>query len=67
MIPAFRYPDKVWVVVLPLVALQQGIIQKCTRRGVDAVECNLRYTAEARVVDVSVEHGIREEYRTFLK
>lgn len=66
MLPAFMFPDRIVIVIVPLIALQKDIIRRCSEKGVQAVLWSQRDTAGARVVIASVEHIVEESYRVFV-
>lgn len=67
MIPAFVCPTKTYVVILPIVALQNDILRRCCKQGIHAVTWKDRDSAGATVVLASAEHVQQESYLVYVK
>lgn len=68
MLPAFMNPDRVCVVIVPLVALQEDLIARCAAKGITAARfTDVNDTAGVRVVLVSAEHLVLPGYAAFLR
>lgn len=68
MLPAFVKPDRVCVVVVPLVSLQQDLIQRCAEKGITAAQFpEAVNTPGVRIVLVSAEHVVLPSYAAFLR
>ena len=68
MLPAFMNPDKVSVVVVPLVSLQHDIIHRCARKGITAARfSDAVNTPDVRIVLVSAEQLVLPAYASFLR
>lgn len=68
MLPAFMKPDKICVVVVPLVSLQQDLIHRCAAKGITAARfTDFADTAGVRIVLVSAEHLVLPAYAAFLR
>lgn len=68
MLPAFMKPEKVCVVLVPLVSLQQDLIHRCAKKGVTAARFpDVSHTPGARIVLVSAEHLVLPSYTKFLR
>lgn len=70
MLPAFMKPDKVSIVVVPLVSLQQDLIQRCAAKGITAARFSDAADSTAlgvRIVFVSAEHLVLPSYARFLR
>ena len=67
LVPAAMNKTKICIVVVPLVALADDLMRRCTLMGIQAVYWRDRYTAGARIVLASAEHIIKEDYRAFVE
>jgi len=68
MLPAFIMPDKLCVVVVPLVSLQQDLIHRCARKGITAARfADFANTAGVRIVLVSAEQLVLPSYTAFIR
>lgn len=67
MLPASLCTRLVFVVIVPVVALQADILQRCLCAGIHAVTWAHREAAGAQIVLVSAEHVIQNEYMVFVK
>jgi superfamily II DNA or RNA helicase len=66
MLPCFLETNAVTVLVVPLVALQVDMLDRCTRAGIDAASWSGRERVGVRVVIASVEHVLTDQYRIFV-
>lgn len=67
MMSAFLKPDKVIVIIVPLVALQQDLSSRCAQAGIQATMWKDRDMAGSRIIIVSVEHVAKKEYQDFVR
>ena len=59
--------DMVNIVIVPLVALQKDMVEKCKKIGISAVMWDDRYVAGAELVLCSCEHVSKEDYGSYVK
>lgn len=67
MFVPFVRPGMTSVVIVPLVALQLDLVEKCRKVGINGVLWKDRHAAGVRIVFCSCEHVTRAEYADFVK
>ena len=67
LLSAYIHTDKVCVVVVPLVALQQDMLARCGELGLSSAMWKERFTAGVRVLLVSVEYVGSSDYAKFMR
>jgi superfamily II DNA/RNA helicase len=66
MLPCFVETELVSILIVPLVSLQQDMLARCERVGIDAVSWSGRERVGVRIVIASIEHVQTETYARFL-
>ena len=66
MIQPFVTPGELVVVIVPLLALQQDLLKKCKRTGLNAVLWKERNQSGIHIVICSCEHVVTRSYETFV-
>lgn len=67
MLPAYIQKEKVSIVIVPLLALQQDLIKRCEDAGLQACLWNAKDVAGTLVVVVSAEHLSSAKYVAFVR
>ena len=66
LLPVMLAVNKLAVVIIPLVALQEDLMKRCSHMGIPASRWKDRHVAGSRIVFCSCEHVETEEYAQFL-